>query len=196
MLIDRIKNIPIILASQSPRRKELLASLDIDFTVLVRNVDESIPESVPAEEAAEYVCLKKLSAFTEEEFYNKILITADTVVVDAENKTLGKPQSAEEAKAVIKSLSGSKHQVYTGVALRYQHKQRSFTTKTEVSFADLSEEEIDYYIQKYQPFDKAGSYGIQEWIGRIGVKYIHGTFENVMGLPTHHLYRELIEIIK
>ena len=196
MLSERLKNIPVILASQSPRRKELLASLDIDFTVLVRNVDESIPKDLEAKYAAEYVCLKKLEAFDAEDFYDNLLITADTVVVNEANQPLGKPQSSVEAKDVLCRLSGRVHHVYTGVALRYRGLVHSFTSKTEVCFSDLDNEEIDYYIERYKPYDKAGSYGIQEWIGRIGVDYIHGTFENVMGLPTQKLYREINNIIK
>ena len=196
MLEKYLKNVPIILASQSPRRKELLESLDIDFTIEVRSVDETIPSAIKASLAAEYVCLKKLEAFDSNEYYDTLLITADTVVVDELNHTLGKPQSIEEAVSVLQHLSGKVHHVYTGVALRYRSKMLSFTCKTEVCFSELNDEEIAYYIDKYQPFDKAGSYGIQEWIGRIGIDYIHGTFENVMGLPTQRLYRELKNIIK
>lgn len=196
MLHNKLKNIPIILASQSPRRKELLASLDIDFSVHVRNIDEHIPQEIKAEDAAEYICLKKLEAFDALEYIDHVLITADTVVVDPDGYALGKPSSALEARQVIQSLSGKIHQVYTGVALRYKGQIRSFTGKTEVCFTNLSVDEIEYYIEKYKPYDKAGSYGIQEWIGRIGIDYIHGTFENVMGLPTQQLYRELKLIIK
>ena len=196
MLKNYLQDIKVILGSQSPRRKELLASLDIDFDVIIKSVDESIPSHVNSPEAAEYVALKKLEAFDAVEFQDVLIITSDTVVVDSANNVLGKPSSADEAKQVISSLSGRSHIVYTGVALAYQGKKSHFTDKTTVHFEDLTPEEIQYYVDRYKPFDKAGAYGIQEWIGRIAVFKIEGSYENVMGLPTVRVYQAIKEVIK
>lgn len=195
MLVDTLKNIKVILGSQSPRRKELLASLDIDFEVIIKSVDESIPNNIISAEAAEYVALKKLQAFNGLAFNNALVITADTVVVDDENNVLGKPSSAEEAIRVLKSLSGKSHLVFTGVALRYGEQIQSFTEVTRVYFSTLNSDEIQYYVEKYKPYDKAGAYGIQEWIGRVAVSRIEGSYENVMGLPTVKLYKTIKEMI-
>lgn len=194
MLLNKIKTLPIVLGSQSPRRKELLSALDLKFEVIVRSIDETLPHDVLPAAAAEYIALKKLQAFNEEEFKDILIITADTVVVDLNGRVLGKPLSIDEAKHILKDLSGNVHYVYTGVAIIYNNVIRSFTCKTEVVFNTLSNTEIDYYVNTYQPFDKAGSYGIQEWIGRIGVDHIIGSYENVMGLPTSMLYNELRKI--
>ena len=195
MLINHLKGIEVILASQSPRRKELLNSMDIDFSIEVKSIDESITDEITSDKAAEFIAAKKLSAFEDEVYYDKLVITADTVVVDADNNILGKPHNAEEAMEVLASLSGKSHIVYTGVAYKYLGKIESFTCKTDVLFCELSAEEIAYYVNKYIPLDKAGSYGIQEWIGRVGVDSIVGSFENVMGLPTSKLYHKLIEFL-
>lgn len=195
MLVDTLKNIKVILGSQSPRRKELLASLDIDFEVIIKSVDETIPDDIISTEAAEYVALKKLQAFNGLAFNNALVITADTVVVDDENNVLGKPSSTEEAIRVLKSLSGKSHQVFTGVALRYGEQIQSFTEVTRVYFSTLNSDEIQYYVDKYKPYDKAGAYGIQEWIGRVAVSRIEGSYENVMGLPTVKLYKTIKEMI-
>ena len=195
MLVDTLKNIKVILGSQSPRRKELLASLDIDFEVIIKSVDETIPDDIISTEAAEYVALKKLQAFNGLAFNNALVITADTVVVDDENNVLGKPSSTEEAIRVLKSLSGKSHQVFTGVALRYGEQIQSFTEVTRVYFSTLNSDEIQYYVDKYKPYDKAGAYGIQEWIGRVAVSRIEGSYENVMGLPTLKLYKTIKELI-
>lgn len=197
MLISDLKNIKVILASQSPRRKELLASLDIVFEVVVKSIDEAIPASIQASDAAEYIALKKLHAFDFDYISaDTLVITADTVVVDRANNALGKPASPQEAIEVLQSLSGQSHSVFTGVALYYNGKIQSFTDETVVYFAELHDEEISYYVDKYKPFDKAGAYGIQEWIGRIAVTAIEGSYENVMGLPTVRLYQTIKEIIK
>ena len=196
MLLNIIKDIKVILGSQSPRRKELLASLDINFDVVIKSIDESIPSSVPPAQAAEYIALQKLDVFKDNVTEDTLVITADTVVVDDHGITLGKPASPEEAVEVLQSLSGQTHTVYTGVALYYKGQSQSFTEETRVHFAELHTDEIDYYVQKYKPFDKAGAYGIQEWIGRIAVKSIEGSYENVMGLPTVRLYQVLKELIK
>lgn len=194
MLLPKIKTFPIILGSQSPRRNELLKSLDIDFQVIVKSIDESIPTTIQPENAAEYVALKKIEAFRNATFKDHIVITADTVVVDADGRVLGKPMNKKEAKSILKDLSAATHAVYTGVGILLNNKIWSFTSKTEVVFNRLTPEEIDYYVEKYKPYDKAGSYGIQEWIGRIGVERINGSYENVMGLPTNRLYQELNKI--
>jgi len=196
MLVDELKEIKVILGSQSPRRKELLASLDIEFEVIIKSVDESIPENLGPSNAAEYIALKKLQSFDVLEFNNALVITADTVVVDNENNVLGKPNSEEEAIRVLKSLSGKSHQVFTGVAIRSGEQVISFTEVTRVYFSTLSDDEIQYYVDKYKPYDKAGAYGIQEWIGRVAVSRIEGSYENVMGLPTVKLYKTIKEMIK
>lgn len=192
----KFTEIPIILGSQSPRRKELLHAIGLDFSVEVKNVEETFPDDLPADQVAEYVALKKLEAFTTDAYKDALVITADTVVVDHTGVVLGKPTHLEEAKETLRQLSGRVHQVFTGVGILFQGKISSFTSKTEVLFEDFTPEEIDYYINEYKPLDKAGSYGIQEWIGRIGVKELKGTYENVMGLPTSRLYQELKKIEK
>jgi len=195
MLVNTLKEIKVILGSQSPRRKELLASLDIEFEVIIKSVDESIPNNIGSSEAAEYVAFKKLQAFEEEEYKSSLLITADTIVVDQDNNVLGKPRTKEEAIQVLRSLAGKSHLVFTGVALRFGEQVKSFTEETLVDFAALDDNEIEYYVEKYKPYDKAGAYGIQEWIGRIAVSRIEGSYENVMGLPTVKLYQTIKEMI-
>ena len=179
----------LILGSKSPRRQELLGSLDFPFRVEVRSVDETFPPNLPVEKLAEFIAEKKAEAFTDLE-RDELVITSDTVVV-CNGIALAKPANAEEAKGMLRMLSGKTHQVITGVCLKTLEDQRSFSETTHVQFDELSEEEIDYYIEKYRPFDKAGSYGIQEWIGMIGIKGIEGDYYNVMGLPLNRLYREL-----
>jgi septum formation protein len=196
MLGSKLKGIQVILGSQSPRRKELLASLDINFSVIVKSVDETIPSDVDSEESASYIALKKLKAFDSEEFRKHLIITADTVVVDHNDNVLGKPTSREEAIQILQSLSGKSHKVLTGVAIAYNQQVRNFTDQTIVQFDSLDEDEIVYYVDKYKPYDKAGAYGIQEWIGRIAVSHIDGSYENVVGLPTVRLYQEIKEMIK
>ena len=179
----------LILGSKSPRRQELLGSLDFPFRVEVRSVDETFPPNLPVEKLAEFIAKKKAEAFTDLK-RDELVITSDTVVV-CNGIALAKPANAEEAKGMLRMLSGKTHQVITGVCLKTPEDQRSFSETTHVQFDELSEEEIDYYIEKYRPFDKAGSYGIQEWIGMIGIKGIEGDYYNVMGLPLNRLYREL-----
>ena len=179
----------LILGSKSPRRQELLGSLDFPFRVEVRSVDETFPPNLPVEKLAEFIAEKKAEAFTDLN-RDELVITSDTVVV-CNGIALAKPANAEEAKGMLRMLSGKTHQVITGVCLKTPEDQRSFSETTHVQFDELSEEEIDYYIEKYRPFDKAGSYGIQEWIGMIGIKGIEGDYYNVMGLPLNRLYREL-----
>ncbi|OEK05256.1 Maf family nucleotide pyrophosphatase [Roseivirga misakiensis] len=182
-------NYHIILASKSPRRQELLRSLGLDFEVQVKSIDESFPPNTPALKVAEFIAQKKSEAFGP---LNKdvLLITSDTVVI-ADGKILGKPKDSSEAFAMISSLSGNTHSVATGVCLRTTDKVDSFTSVTSVSFDALEDQEILHYINTYMPFDKAGSYGIQEWIGMIGINKIEGDFYNVMGLPLNALYKRL-----
>lgn len=185
------KEYNIILSSNSPRRKELLTGLDIKFDVLViPHIDESYPEDLPVEDIAEYISREKADAYKKDIKELDLVITADTIVV-CENKVLGKPKNEEEAKTMLHFLSGKTHSVITGVCLTTKEKQRHFSVKTEVTFKKLLDSEIDYYIKNYKPFDKAGAYGIQEWIGYIGVNAIKGSYFNVMGLPVQRIYDEL-----
>ena len=191
MLLDKLKNYDIILASGSPRRQQLLAEMDISFRVEVRPVEEVFPQNLTPEETAAWLCRLKSRAFTSADLKgNGLLITADTVVA-LENRVLGKPAGPKEAGAMLRDISGKKHEVITGVCLRRPHKETVFTATTTVWFKQLSEEEIRYYVARYRPFDKAGAYGIQEWIGHAAIEKIAGSYFNVMGLPTHRLYQEL-----
>ena len=175
----------IILASQSPRRKELLALLDLEFTVEVHEVDEVFPDDIDATEVAEYLAKLKATAFTNITD-EQLIITADTVVV-LDNKILGKPKNKAEATQMLQSLSNRSHRVITGVCIKTCDKTISFSNTTKVYFKELTASEIDYYIENYKPFDKAGSYGIQEWIGAIGITKIEGSYFNVVGLPIQEL---------
>ena len=180
-----------ILASNSPRRKELLAGLDIDFEVRVlADIDESYPSDLPAGEVAEYISRKKAVAYRSLIHDDELVITADTIVV-VDQEILGKPVDAADARRMLRLISGREHQVITGVCLPTTEKTHSFSVSTDVAFKQLSEEEISYYIEHYKPFDKAGAYGIQEWIGYIGVTSLHGSYFNVMGLPVQRIYAEL-----
>jgi septum formation protein len=183
---------PIILASKSPRRQELLKLMDIKFRIVLKEVDESYPENLKPEEIAVYIAEKKAQAF-DETIDDEIVLTADTIVC-IDNKILGKPTSAENAIEMLRLLSGRMHQVITGVCLLYKHHYHSFYDVSEVFFGDLTDDEICNYVEKYQPFDKAGSYGIQERIGLIGIERINGSYTNVVGLPTEKLYRELMKL--
>lgn len=180
----------LILSSNSPRRKELLAGLDIPFEVRVKDgIDESYPTSLPTNEIAEYIARKKAAAY--QVSGDEVLVTADTIVVLGDN-ILGKPADAQEAKAMLGALSGHTHHVITGVCLKSSDLQHSFSVVSEVTFRELQESEIDYYVSHYKPFDKAGAYGIQEWIGYIGVTGLKGSYFNVMGLPVQRIYEELM----
>lgn len=192
----------IILASNSPRRKELLAGLGIPFEVKVlKGIDESYPSSLDPYETAQYISAKKAEAYRDLLAENVLVLTADTVVIaptaDEQNDQegrgviLGKPKDAEDAKRMLRMLSGKTHHVVTGVCMTTQERQCQFSVTTEVTFKSLSEEEMDYYIEHYQPFDKAGAYGIQEWIGYIGCTGLKGSYYNVMGLPVQRIYEEL-----
>ncbi len=194
-IIDKLKDIPIILGSQSPRRQELLQRLDLDFTIEVPETDEHIDTSLSPEEIVKAIAAVKLGVFSSDTYADKLVIVADTLVADEHGKMLGKPADREEAKSVLRRLSGQEHAVYTGVTLAYKGRVRQFVERTAVWFVDLEQSEIDYYVENYNPLDKAGSYGIQEWIGRIAVARIDGSYENVMGLPTARLYQELKQFL-
>ena len=181
--------IQIILASNSPRRKELLGGLGVDFEVKVlKGVDESYPESLPSTDVAEYIAAEKAAAYTVKD--DELLITADTVVIVGRD-ILGKPADAADACGMLRELSGKTHQVVTGVCLTTSKEQRRFSVTTDVTFKQLSDAEINYYVDKYKPYDKAGAYGIQEWIGYIGVTALSGSYYNVMGFPVQRVYEEL-----
>ena len=188
------KRLKIILASASPRRKELLAGLDLDFEVkVIKGVSESYPENLRAEEVPQYISREKAAAYQVAD--DELLLTADTVVV-VDNTILGKPRDADDARRMLRLISGRTHQVVTGVTLTTAKAQKTFAVTTDVAFRKLADDEIDYYIAHYRPFDKAGAYGIQEWIGYIGVTSIHGSYYNVMGLPVQRIYQEIMEIEK
>ena len=190
-MLDNIKKYNVILASNSPRRKELLAGLGIDFKVkVIDGIDESYPPSLAAQQVAEYIAEKKAEAYRSVMDDNDLIITADTVVI-VNNEILGKPTDAADAIRMLQSMASRSHHVVTGVCITSKHVHKSFSVTTEVEFAALSDDEIDYYVQRYRPFDKAGAYGIQEWIGYIGVTSLSGSYYNVMGLPVQRIYTEL-----
>lgn len=187
-----MKNKRIILASNSPRRRQLLGGLGLAFEVKVlKGVDESYPSGIPATQVAEYIAAEKASAYDVGD--DELLITADTIVVVG-NQILGKPKDAAEAVRMLRLISGCTHQVVTGVCMLTQEKQRRFSVCTDVTFRKLSDTEIDYYVSRYKPYDKAGAYGIQEWIGFVGVTAINGSYYNVMGLPVQRVYDELVNV--
>ena len=196
LLQDILKNNRLILASASPRRRELLADCDLDFVLADKfECEECYPADLEAEKVAEYLSQLKSNAYPHPLCKGDILLTADTVVILGD-KILGKPHSEEEAREMISSLSGATHKVITGVTLRTTTQTISFSTESLVKFRRLDAEEVRYYVERYCPLDKAGAYGIQEWIGYIGIEHIEGSFYNVMGLPTQRLYTALKEIIK
>jgi len=190
-MLKNLERYDIVLASASPRRSQLLEELGVEFKVLVRPVEENYPPELQGEDIAMHLSSIKANAF-EEDFFNEntLLITADTIVC-LQGEVLGKPKNREEAVATLKQLSGKKHQVITGVSIRTLRKEVNFGVNTDVYFKDLHEDEIHHYVDQYKPYDKAGAYGIQEWIGYIGIERIDGSFYNVMGLPVLRLYEEL-----
>ena len=195
LLPDRLKDYRLILASASPRRRELLTDCDLDFELAEKfECEECYPADLEADKVAEYLSQLKSNAYPHALGERDILLTADTVVILGD-KILGKPRSEEEAREMIASLSGATHKVVTGVTLRTAERTISFSAESMVSFRVLDSEEIDYYVEKYRPMDKAGAYGIQEWIGYIGIEGIEGSFYNVMGLPVQRLYTILKDII-
>lgn len=194
MSFDHLKKYELLLASKSPRRQYLLKELGLDFEVRTKEVDESFPDNLKAQEIPLYLCEKKATAFDEELKDNTIVITADTIVwLPQTNEVLNKPENFDDAVRMLKLLSGKMHEVYTGVCLKSKHKTKSFYALTKVYFKPLTLQEIEFYINNYQPFDKAGSYGAQDWIGLVAVEKIEGTYFNVMGLPVKELYEELLK---
>ena len=193
-MLDNIKDYKIILASASPRRRELLAGLDLDFLVKsLPGVDESFPETLAGGEIPLYLSKKKADAYLPSMADDELVITADTIVW-LDGKALGKPVDEADARRMLHNMSGKTHAVFTGVTITTKNEQRSFVAQSNVSFAVLNDDEVDYYIQKYKPMDKAGAYGAQEWIGYIGMENIEGSYFNVMGLPVQRLYSELKKI--
>ena len=190
-MLDNLKKYKVVLASNSPRRKELLSGLGIDYEVkTLPDIDESFPEGLTEVETATYIARAKADVYRNIMQPDELIITADTIVwLDGE--VMGKPVDEEDARRMLRALSGKTHQVITGVCLMTLDSQKAFATVTDVTFCHLSEEEIDYYVERYRPMDKAGSYGIQEWIGFVGVESISGSYFNVMGLPIQRLYTEL-----
>ncbi len=194
MLFDNLKNYRIILASNSPRRKELLAGLGVEYEVrTLPDVDESYPEELRGADIPLYISKKKADAYRALMQPGELMITADTIVW-LEGRVLGKPGDRDEAVRMLRDMSGRTHEVFTGVCMTTTEWQRSFAAATEVRFSELSDEEITCYVDRFQPMDKAGAYGVQEWIGFIGVEYISGSYYNVMGLPVQKLYRELLKV--
>ncbi len=193
-MLTNLQHYRIVLGSNSPRRKELLAGLDLKFEVeVIPGIDESYPDDLTADEIPAYIARKKAEAYLEKMTDNELLITADTIVVTygQPDRILGKPAGREEAIEMLCHLSGHVHEVITGVCLTTKQKTVSFSVSSAVAFSNLEKDDIIYYVDKYRPYDKAGSYGIQEWIGYVGVEAINGSFYNVMGLPVQRLYQEL-----
>ena len=191
-MLDNLKKYRIILASNSPRRKELLAGLGVDYEVrTLPDVDESYPEKLQGADIPLFISKIKADAYKTLLQPDELMITADTIVW-MDGMVLGKPRNRFGAIEMLRQLSGHTHQVFTGVTITTATRQHSFSVGTEVRFANLTDEEIVYYVDTYQPMDKAGAYGVQEWIGYIGVENISGSYFNVMGLPVQRLYRELL----
>ena len=186
------QNLPMILASKSPRRQELLRLMGYDFRIVLKEVDESFPATLHPAEVAVYIAEKKAQAF-DEEINDEIVLTADTIVC-LDDRILGKPENEEHAFEILSQLSGRMHEVITGVSLLKNHQLTSFYEVSQVYFAQLTEEQIRFYISTGMPMDKAGAYGIQEWIGLVGIERINGSYTNVVGLPTERLYKEILKI--
>lgn len=193
---NKLKNYNIILASNSPRRHFLLKEIGLEFTIVKpENIDENYPDNLTHEKVPVFLAKLKADSLINKLDKKDILITADTIVW-LNDEVINKPENREDAYNIIKKLSGSIHQVYSGVCISSIEKQITFSAKTDVKFKKLSDEEINFYIDKYKPFDKAGAYGIQEWIGYVGIEHINGSYFNVMGLPVQKLYNELVNFIK
>lgn len=190
-MLDNLKKYNILLASKSPRRRELLQQLRVPFHVItIGGIDESYPDSVPLIEVPQYIANLKADIYHKKIIDNELIITADTLVI-CDDRILGKPADRKDAFGMLRLLSGKWHKVATGVSITTADQRTSFTTVTEVKFAELSDEDINYYIDNCMPLDKAGAYGIQEWIGCVAVEAIKGSYYNVMGLPLHRIYEEL-----
>lgn len=195
LLQDRLKNHHLILASASPRRRELLAACGLDFVLAEKfECEEHYPADLAVEQVAEYLSQLKSNAYPNPLNNGDVLLTADTVVIVG-NEILGKPKDDADATRMLQTLSGATHKVITGVTIRTTDLVHSFSVESSVSFRELSEEEIAHYIKEYRPLDKAGAYGIQEWIGYVAIERIEGSFYNVMGLPVQRLYLELQNIL-
>ena len=191
MMLENLKKYNIVLASKSPRRQELMKGIGLEFSVITKDVDESYPSNMSVYDVAPFLSLKKAKAFNDEELpENYMVITADTVVI-VDDMILGKPKDEADARGMLGRISGKKHSVITGVTVRTSDKVKTFSVVSKVSFEILDQEEIDYYVNNFRPYDKAGAYGIQEWIGYIGVNHVEGSYFNVMGLPTQKLYKML-----
>ena len=188
-MLSNLNKYQVVLASKSPRRQELLRGMGVDFMVLTKEIVETYPANMPSEEVPVYLSKIKSLEFNDRELpYDYLLITSDTVVI-CEGEILGKPKDKADAVRMLKLLSGKTHRVITAVVVRSAKKAEQFSVSSEVTFAQLDDEEIDYYIERYKPYDKAGAYGIQEWIGYVGISGLEGSFYNVMGLPTRKLYQ-------
>lgn len=193
-MLDNLKNYRIVLASQSPRRKELLAGLGLEYeSRVLPDVDESFPPELTGGDIPMYIAREKAEAYRPSLGADELLITADTIVW-LDDAVLGKPADRDDALRMLRKLSGHVHEVYTGVCLTTLRWQRAFTARTEVRFSSLDEEEITWYVDHFRPFDKAGAYGVQEWIGYVAVEHISGSYFNIMGLPVQRLYREFKKI--
>jgi septum formation protein len=194
MIIDKLNEYKIILASRSPRRQLLLNELGLKFSVVVKDYEEIYPDGLDGDEIARYIAYDKAASFRNELSDNEIVIAADTIVW-CNNKVLGKPVNKEDAIVILREISGNTHEVITGVSIRSQSKESTFSESTKVTFEAFSDDEIAYYIANYKPYDKAGAYGIQEWIGIIACSHIDGSYFNVVGLPVQRLYKELQRFI-
>ena len=193
-MLDNLEKYKVILASGSPRRRELMAGLGVNYEVrILPDVDESYPDTLQGEEIPLYIAKEKADAYIPMMQPDELIITADTIVW-LDGKVLGKPRDREDALQMLRTMSGRTHEVFTGVCITTTDWQRSFTAQTEVRFATLSEDEIIYYVDNFKPMDKAGAYGVQEWIGFIGVENISGSYYNIMGLPVQKLYRDLLKV--
>ena len=193
-MLDNLEKYKVILASGSPRRRELMAGLGVNYEVrILPDVDESYPDTLQGEEIPLYIAKEKADAYIPMMQPDELIITADTIVW-LDGKVLGKPRDREDALQMLRTMSGRTHKVFTGVCITTTDWQRSFTAQTEVRFATLSEDEIIYYVDNFKPMDKAGAYGVQEWIGFIGVENISGSYYNIMGLPVQKLYRDLLKV--
>jgi septum formation protein len=190
LLKDKFRDVKVILASGSPRRQELLKGLDIPFVIKLKEVNEVYPSDLEEAAITEYLAELKASVFTDIKD-DELLITADTIVWLG-GKALMKPIDAQDAKKLLQTISGKVHKVFTSVCLKSKAKTRVFSDVTNVFFKELSDDEIDYYVDNYKPFDKAGAYGAQDWIGYIAIEKLEGSYFNVMGLPVHKLYKELL----
>jgi septum formation protein len=195
MFKDSFTRFRIILASQSPRRQQLLKELGLDFEVRIKDFPETYPENIEGKDIALYIAKQKGELYKSEISDNEIVITADTIVW-CDNSVLGKPVDKEDAVRILRKISGNTHEVITGVCLLSKEKEKLFYVSTKVTFEVITEEDIEFYIENFRPFDKAGAYGIQEWIGIIGCSSIEGSYFNVVGMPVHQLYKELQQFVE